>query len=151
MPQEDRDTMPHASATAIAEKVVMDVIFPSLASAGVEEGDDYETNSAKSDHLPKGQCPSLLNVWRSVRFSHRTQNQSSSPTKLSSVHSIQVRDDIYQIRTQYGKEHVQGSIGGDGINSFGVAAFAQRSAAFPIPSVVRFASLIRWFIHSLVR
>jgi len=35
----------------------MDVIFPSLVSAGVGEGDDYENSSAESVHSPNGQRP----------------------------------------------------------------------------------------------
>eukprot|EP00978_Attheya_sp_CCMP212_P033305 scaffold133787_cov43-Attheya_sp.AAC.2 len=65
MSQEDRDTMTYAAATAI-EQFAMDVIVPSLVSAGVGEGDDYENSSAETVHLPKGQRPFLatcLALW----------------------------------------------------------------------------------------
>eukprot|EP00978_Attheya_sp_CCMP212_P038919 scaffold197600_cov40-Attheya_sp.AAC.2 len=95
MPPEDRDTMTYAAATAI-EKFAMDVIFPSLVSAGFGEGDDYENSSAERVHLPKGQRPSLPHICRSVRFSHRAQNHSSFPNQ-NLQHPFQ--DDIYHART----------------------------------------------------
>mmetsp|Transcript_15402 Transcript_15402/g.27969 ORF Transcript_15402/g.27969 Transcript_15402/m.27969 type:complete len:97 (+) Transcript_15402:485-775(+) len=95
MPQEDRDTMTYAAGTAI-EKIAMDVIFPSLVSAGVGEGDDYENSSAESFHSPNGQRP-FFGAPGGSRIECRTI--LLSPTRLSRVHSIQVQDDIYHDRT----------------------------------------------------